>query len=186
MKPVYKVCPKCGAVGCFKPFTDYTRGMIYIDNGIRTETIIVVDRVQCSSCKSTHALLADFLIPYGSYTLRFILHVLRAYFHRSCTVEALCEQFSIAIATLYKWKDLFLEHANLWLPVLKRMSQISIQSLDDFENIDKLPSSFFRRYGFSFLQSHQTMGYSRSPWTDKFSIYMLHNSGIPLFCTLVL
>ena len=163
MKPVFKVCPKCGAVGCFKPFGDYTRGMIYLDNGVRTETIIIVDRVQCCICESTHALLADFLIPYGSYTLRFILHVLRAYFNRRCPVAALCEQYSIAISTLYNWKDLFLEHANLWLPVLQRMSQISIKSLDDFERIDKLPSSFFKRYGFSFLQSRQTTGYSRDP-----------------------
>ena len=163
MKPVFKVCPNCGAIGCCKPFASYTRVMIYIDNGVRTETIIVVDRVQCNSCKSTHALLADCLIPYGSYTLRFILHVLKAYFHRSCTVEALCEQFSIAISTLYKWRDLFLEHANLWLPAIQRMYQISIQSLDDFERIDNLPSSFFRRYGFSFLQSRQTTSCSRSP-----------------------
>jgi hypothetical protein len=163
MQPSYKVCPNCGAVGCCKPHDTYERWMISIYDGGRKEYRICVQRILCNSCGSTHALLADILIPYSSYSLRFVLHVLRAYFYRRYTVAQLCEKFSIAIATIYKWKSLFFEQANLWLPVLEQIIQLSSQHLDYFENIDKLPSSFFQRYGFSFLQSRQTTRCSRGP-----------------------
>jgi len=163
MKPNYRACPHCGAVGCCRPHGKYKRWVIYICSGIRTERLVFVKRVKCSACKRTHALLADVLIPYCPFSLRFILHVLRAYINRCCSVEALCKRFAIATATLYKWKDLFMEHANLWLSALKRAPQLSIQALDFFESIDKLPSAFFQRYGFSFLQSLKTTRYSRSP-----------------------
>jgi len=163
MEPDYRVCPHCGAIGCCRPHGRYTRWLIYILNGIREQQIIYVKRVKCKSCKRTHALLADVLIPYSSYSLRFILHVLREYYCKNCTAEALCLRYSIAISTFYAWKGLFVKHANLWLPVLERIFKVSIQSLDYFDNIPKLPSSFFQRYGFSFLQSRKTSHCGRSP-----------------------
>jgi hypothetical protein len=78
-------------------------------------------------------------------------------------VAALCEHFSITISTLYAWKALFVKHANLWLSVLEKIIQVNIEALDYFENIHQLPSSFFKRYGFSFLQGRQTMRSGRSP-----------------------
>jgi hypothetical protein len=163
MQPDYKQCPTCGAKGCCEAHDVYERYMITIHKGLRKEYRILISRVMCNSCDATHALLADVLIPYGSYTLRFILHVLRAYFNRSCTVADLCERFGISISTFYKWRNLFKEHANLWLSALNRIYQVSIQIIDEFENIDNLPSLFFKQYGFSFLQQRQTTHYSRSP-----------------------
>ena len=154
--PSYDSCPACGALGCCKPHASYTRWLISIEHGVRVEDMLTIERVMCTSCGRTHALLCDVLIPYGSYSLRFILYVLRAYLNRKGTVVALCGQFSIAVSTLYVWIDLFNEHANLWLSALERISQVSHQVLDFFENIDTLPFSFFRRYGFSFLQNHRT------------------------------
>jgi hypothetical protein len=78
-------------------------------------------------------------------------------------VAVLCGRFSIAVSTLYAWIDLFNKHANLWLSVLERISRVSLKVLDDFENIDTLPFSFFRRYGFSFLQKRRTTRFGRVP-----------------------
>jgi hypothetical protein len=78
-------------------------------------------------------------------------------------VAELCERYGIAVSTIYKWNNLFKEHANLWLSALDRIYRISIQVLDDFENIHGLPSFFFRRYGFSFLQCRQTTRSGRDP-----------------------
>lgn len=150
--PSFDRCPVCGARGCCSPHASYTRWMISIHHGVRAEYTLTIKRVMCASCGCTHALLPDVLIPYGSYSLRFILHVLRAYLNRNCTVAVLCGRFSIAVSTLYAWIALFNEHANLWLSVLERISRVSLQVLDFFENIDMLPFSFFRRYGFSFFQ----------------------------------
>jgi hypothetical protein len=162
-QPDYNLCPACGSLGCCKLHDEYKRYMITIHKGKRVEYEIYIPRVFCDSCESTHALISDVLIPYGSYTLRFVLHVLRAYFNRNCTVEILCERFGIAVSTFYDWKNLFKEHANLWLSALNKIYLVSIKEIDDFENIDKLPFSFFKRYGFSFLQRRKTTNYSRSP-----------------------
>ena len=163
MQPNYKHCPACGSFRCCKPHDEYKRYMITIYKGKRVEYEIYIPRVFCDSCKCTHALISDVLIPHGSYTLRFVLHVIRAYFSRNCTVEIMCERFGISISTFYVWRNLFKEHANLWLSALQRIYQISIQAIDCFENIDMLPSLFFQRYGFSFLQRRKTTNYSRSP-----------------------
>lgn len=163
MEPWYRVCPSCGAVDCCGPHASYDRDLITISDGARKEYEISVSRVICSACGKTHALLADVLIPYGSYSLRFILHALRAYSCRNGTVAALCECFSIAISTLYSWIDLFKEHANLWFSILHQISQVNIEALDFIANIHKLPSVFFQRYGFSFLQCRRTTHCSRSP-----------------------
>jgi len=161
--PSFDSCPACGAQGCCSPHASYTRWLISIHHGVRVEDLLTIKRVICTSCGCTHALLYDVLIPYGSYSLRFILYVLRAYLNRTGTVAALCEQFSIAVSTLYAWIDLFNEHANLWLSVLERISQVSLQALDYFENINMLPFSFFLRYGFSFLQKRRTTRSGRVP-----------------------
>ena len=163
MQPDYKLCPACGSMDCCTGHAQYERDMITIHKGLRKEYRIFIPRVICNSCETTHALIADVLIPYSSYSLRFILHVLRAYFNRNYPVEILCERFGISISTFYEWKNLFKEHANLWLSALNRIYRVSIQTIDDFENIDKLPFLFFKRYGFSFLQRRKTTNYSRSP-----------------------
>ena len=149
----YKVCPSCGAKGCCKPHGSYKRDMISINDSIRTDDIIDIFRVKCSSCKSTHALLPDILIPFGSYSLRFVLYVLRAYLYRDGTVNALCDHFCIAVATLYKWIHLFNEHANLLLNAAVQISRVTAPALDFIEGITELPSQFFCRYRFSFLQN---------------------------------
>ena len=176
--PSIETCPACGARGCCSPHASYTRWMISIRHGVRAEYILTIKRVICASCGCTHALLPDVLIPYGSYSLRFILHVLRAYLNRNGTVAALCGRFSIAVSTLYAWIDLFNEHTNLWLSVLERISRVSLQILDFFENIDTLPFSFFRRYGFSFLQNRRTTRFCRASKPPDPAVHEPHDPEI--------
>ena len=158
-----KPCPITGAVGCLKPNGTYTRWVISIHHGVREEYEITVARVFCTSCGHTHALLPDALIPYGSYSLRFILHVLRAYLKRKGTVADLCEGYSISRSTLYTWIHRFTEHANLWFQAFERISQITLRILDFFEDIERLPSAFFEKFRFSFLQNHLTTRSSALP-----------------------
>lgn len=152
--PSYEVCPHCGARNCFTPHGSYKRTMIGLLNHSRIEKTLIIKRVMCSSCKKTHALLSDILIPFGSYSIRFILLVLKAYLTSSKTIVALCDSFQIAASTLYKWIHLFKEHANLLLTSLSQHTWISETSLTYLEDIKALPSFFFSRYRFSFLQDH--------------------------------
>jgi len=80
---------------------------------------IEVKRVRCGSCGHTHAVLPDWIIPYSTYSLQFILRVLAAYYLGSKTVEGLCQQYAISASMLYEWKRLFLEHKEMWLGVLE-------------------------------------------------------------------
>lgn len=150
-----QLCPHCGARRCCKPHGSYERTMISILNGSRNDQALTVLRVMCSSCKKTHALLSDALIPFGSYSLRFILHVLKAYLARTRSVEILCGSFHIAISTLYKWIHLFNQHANLLLTALEQSSWLSPSSLQFIESLVSMPSFFFLRFRFSFLQNHK-------------------------------
>lgn len=75
--------------------------------------------MRCGSCGHTHAILPDEIIPYSTYSLRFILRVLAAYYLGSQTVEELCQRYAISASMLYEWKRLFLEHKEMWLGVLE-------------------------------------------------------------------
>lgn len=75
-------------------------------------------RVYCDSCGHAHAILPDFIVPYSSYSLFFILRVLGEFFARLHTMERLCERYGISLKQLYKWLNLRKSHKAQWLGVL--------------------------------------------------------------------
>lgn len=90
------------------------------------------------------------LVPYSSYSLRFILLVLRDYFlHRAC-VQKICEHAGISVSTLYRWKALFLAHKALWLGMLEDLKASAEAFLDGMDGT--LLQGFCRKFLFSFLQ----------------------------------
>ena len=147
-------CPDCGTKGSCRRINSYQRMVITVLEGRRVEEVVRIPRVQCLACKNTptHALLPDVLIPHRSYSLRFILFVLRAYLTRQGTVRALCEDWQIAVSTLYEWIHLFVDQYNLWCKVLDRISWICKPALDRISDVLALPSVFFNTFRFSFLQ----------------------------------
>jgi transposase-like protein len=149
--PSETICPGCGAKRRLYPHGSYTRYMISSINGHRIGQHINIKRVKCQSCKRTHALIPDILIPYSSYTLRFIIHVLRAYLNRKVSVRTLCEHFGISVSTLYVWKHRFREHANLMLATFKQFRELGETSFTVINDIPAMPSLFFAKHDFSFL-----------------------------------
>ena len=147
-------CPDCGTKGSSRRINSYRRMLITVREGKREEALVRISRVQCLACKKTptHALLPDVLIPHRSYSLRFILHVLRAYLTRPGTVRELCEEWQIAVSTLYEWIHLFVDQYNLWCKVLDRISWVCKQALDRILSFPAFPSAFFNTFRFSFLQ----------------------------------
>ena len=102
-----QVCPYCDSKEQMIPHDTYSRYMITLKaNHIKTE-ILQIPRVKCASCGHTHAVLPEILIPYTSYSIRFILTVLKDYFLSTHTVEKICEMYQIAHSTLYAFRDLF-------------------------------------------------------------------------------
>ena len=166
-KPSKCTCPKCGAIGRLKPIQPYKRDMISISEHKRIETVLSVPRFLCRSCGHTHALLPDILIPFGSYSLRFVLTVLLGYLTRSCTVDAFCDHWQIAVSTLYTWIHLFIDQFNAWCKVLDRILWLCHDAICSITRTPAFPSAYFQRFGFSFLQGRQTSPSGTPPLPDR-------------------
>ena len=90
-------------------------------------------------CGKTHALIPDNLIPYSSYSLRFILFLLWKFSICSCTVTQFCNKWCIAISTIYKWLHMFIEHYNLWFGAIEEIVSLKKDSVKRIEMITSLP-----------------------------------------------
>lgn len=155
-------CPHCGAKYNCTFFSTYSRNMITFENRINTCYTLSVTRVICNSCNVTHAVLPDILIPYGSYSLSFILTTLRAYFLGSKTITSLCDYFQISVSTLYGWIKLFKAQKLLWLGLLEDALISPTKFIDDLLNHQVRVACFYSLTKTSFLQSFITT-HSNSP-----------------------
>lgn len=156
-------CPTCGAKHACSFHASYERDLIVIHNNAVVCHNVSISRVICSSCEHTHALLPDVLIPYGSYSLFFILNVLRLYFLHSYTVEKLCSLYSISISTLYAWIHLFHMQKKLWLGVLSKLETSALSFLVILMGVDSFLMDFFHSFHYSFLQQYRFTTRSHLP-----------------------
>lgn len=68
-------CPKCGQthLGIFP--SSYSRNVIFKVNNILLKVKVVVPRLICNNCNSTHAVLPDFCVPLKQYSKQAILEI---------------------------------------------------------------------------------------------------------------
>jgi Domain of unknown function (DUF6431) len=158
-------CPFCDTKHPdWKRHDDYERRLICFKNGQAICYLIIVIRYKCSSCGHTHAILPESIIPYQSYSFLFILSVLSDYFTKSCTVNFICEKYTISASTLYSWKKLFLKHKKIWLGLLEDANTSSIQFLEYlFKDFIYCLNEFFSMSGSSFLQIVTSRRNAHSP-----------------------
>lgn len=147
-----QTCPYCGSRGNLIPHDSYSRYMVTLENH-RMETVtLCIPRVKCVSCGHTHALLPEMLIPYSSYSLRFVLTVLEDYFLHAHTVEQICETYQIVHSTLYVFRKLFLSHKQLILGIL---NDAQGKPSDFIQVMDgQILWRFWNSFRFSFLQAY--------------------------------
>lgn len=157
VRPELETCPVCGSSGNLHVHCYYKRYLIDFIGGKSVRHEATVLRCICDSCGSSHAILPDFIIPYCSYSLFFLLRVLGEYFMHLYTVEKLCERFSLSSRQLYKWLNLWEKHKSGWLGFLSSLETPDkgfLFSLSRSRHASGFTSGFFRTFGFSFLQSH--------------------------------
>lgn len=160
LNPSTLICPACGASHCCTLHAHYFRDFICISGNSAAIHSVKIPRLICSSCRHTHAVLPACLIPHASFSLFFILTVLRSYFLHTDTVENLCSRFSISCSTLYSWLKLFSLHKELWLGVLENAACSSLDFLLFLSDCSDFLQSFFLRFRFSFLQQHHVATFS--------------------------
>lgn len=158
-----ETCPACGAKHSCSLHGNYNRDLIVIKSGLIVNHSVSIPRVICSSCSHTHAILPAVLVPYGSYSLFFILTVLKDYFLRSGTIDYLCTRYQISVSTLYSWIHLFYSQKRLWLGLLKDLEISSLDFLSSLMSTDSFLESFFCRFSISFLQFYHFTTSSHLP-----------------------
>lgn len=147
-------CPNCGAQHpTWSYFESYDRNLIAYENGKNITYLIKITRISCSSCCTTHALLPEIIIPYGSYSLLFVVEVLKDYFTK-VKIKDICAKYQISISMIYAWKKLYLEHKQYWLGILDNLYQSAIEFISIIPSIktSKDLANFFAYNGYSFLQ----------------------------------
>lgn len=158
-------CPHCGAKGCMSGFAHYDRYLVEMQDHHPVTHKIQIQRYRCSSCGHTHALLSSSLVPYRSYSLRFLLLVLRDYFLHRRTVEQICDHFGISPSTLYRLKQLFEQQKCLWLGVLEDLAAQSVEFLEELDI--KLLREFQKTFRFSFLECPHVTDQEMPPGNAK-------------------
>jgi len=148
-------CPKCGARHPdWVPFYDYGRRLVSYEEEKCVAPYVQVPRFQCSSCGGTHAIIPEIAIPYSSYSILFVLDVLRDRFIGKMKIHLLCEKYDISVRTFYRWKKLFEKNHRLWLGIITKLTA-SIGAF--FSNHPSGSTSdflyrFWQRFGLSFFQ----------------------------------
>lgn len=145
-------CPYCNSKGNLIPHDSYSRYMVSLKDNSPVTVILNVPRVKCTSCGHTHALLPEMLIPYSSYSLRFVLTVLESYFLHAHTVEEICETYQIAHSTLYVFRSLFFSHKRLILGVLDDAQETASGFIGKIDG--KQLMQFLDAFRYSFLQAY--------------------------------
>ncbi|WP_395939534.1 DUF6431 domain-containing protein [Clostridium sp. DJ247] len=118
----YYICPKCGAKHSLTRHGNHERNVCFIDDSqnVRDRKIIIL-RVKCSSCNSTHAILPNDIIPYCIYSFSFILNVLTEYYSNEHRVLDICSKFSISFQILYMFILKFSLFLNSCTTVLRSL-----------------------------------------------------------------
>jgi hypothetical protein len=72
-----------------------------------------ITRIKCKDDGSTHALLFNLVVPYGQYSLRYIVYHLHKMIHSEDSMEGYCDKHGIDVDDMQKWIKWLEENAPL-------------------------------------------------------------------------
>lgn len=145
-----KSCPVCGAPGhAFHKDGFYQRDFICYEKEQPVYHRITVFCTECSSCGHSHALQLSVIVPYSSYSIGFLTHVIYATITKQFpTIEELCHHFQISISTYYRIYKRFLTDSIL----MKQLVDLSSFFEVSVRNFHAVLQLFYEDCGRSFLQ----------------------------------
>jgi hypothetical protein len=112
-------CPKCASK---EPqwiiHAYYCRDLISFENDEPVCYKVNVPRYICFSCDGTHALLPEIAVPYTSYSLVFILAVLKDRLIYKTKITQLLNKYKISTGVYCRWLDLYKENIILWNKII--------------------------------------------------------------------
>lgn len=150
-----KKCPVCHAPADFlHKDGHYERDFISYEKGTVMGDRITICCVECSSCDHSHALEPSVIVPYSSYSLGFLLHLLYAKLTGAFpTIESLCSYFDISVSTYYRIYKRFLEDNILMKQIMETAGILHVWK-NDREKFHAFLDQYFKSSGRSFLQPY--------------------------------
>lgn len=144
------ICPKCGAKHSLIKHCYYKRYCCFLDNNLKIcEKQITILRVLCKGCSSTHAILPNNIIPYGTYDNLSIIHFLTEYFVYKQSVLSISQKYGIDYRTLYQFISKFMRFLYS-LYIFLRVALGFTSDISDISGmlqvINKFPNGFFYQY----------------------------------------
>lgn len=91
-------CPCCKALGRFRYHSSYRRKLVDIEDGVVVVKQLVIDRVKCLSCKTTHACLPPEAVADSSLSVRLCLAIMAS----KLSVQETCDKFFVSVRTFYR------------------------------------------------------------------------------------
>ena len=159
-------CPECKTKRHFSSHDKYVHHLVDYYNNKVQEGSVEIKIIRCKSCKrkNTYAVLPDLFVPHKSYSILYIMLVLRAVMLRTESVAAVCRRYGVAVSTYYRWKKRYCTYKSLNLGALEKYFYEKDPHLLKPVHIcfTNFLYKFYKRYGFSFLQ-HSKTAESRSP-----------------------
>lgn len=150
-----KKCPVCHApADFFHKDGHYERDFISYEEGSVACYRITIQCVECSSCGHSHALEPSVIVPYSSYSLGFLLHLLYAKLTGVFpTVESLCSHFDISVSTYYRIYKRFLEDRILMKQIMEAVGILQFGE-NNRHMFHAFLAEYFKCSGRSFLQPY--------------------------------
>lgn len=178
------VCPKCGAKHSLTRHCTYPRNICYLDgmNIVILEEKLIVQRLLCTSCDSTHAILPDDIIPYKTFTESTISYILKQYFVFKESISNISTKVNMSYqyikSIIYKamW---FIKSIFIFL----RSLGIEVTLLDLSDNIFKLMYSHFndvKRLSIEYFENQQWHFLMTKFFNRKFN----ENLSVPIYMKL--
>ncbi|MDL2300973.1 DUF6431 domain-containing protein [Lachnospiraceae bacterium OttesenSCG-928-D06] len=113
-------CPKCGAMHSFHRHGKYVRNLIVKKSDDLVEERMEILRLQCGSCKSTHAVLTPDIIPFGIFSSAFFLSLITLCLCPKGSVLKAQQKTGISYQLLYRFLQIFQEYYHKLILLLRR------------------------------------------------------------------
>ena len=155
-KFLMKKCPKCGKFH-LKPFnSSYSRSVILKINNILIKVKIIVTRLICDNCGSTHVVLPDFCIPLKQYSKDAILEIVITATETSA--DSVADDLNIEVRQVRRFISLvkiFLPNLSLLIKELELLINFVDNSLKNLyallEKIPNITEVYFNSFKIIFL-----------------------------------
>lgn len=139
-------CPKCNAVGNYKKHSSYKRNLIFI----HTIITIVVHRIKCCSCNTTHALIPKDAIPYRQFSIEFVAYLCNDKLQGKSNSN-LRNKYKICESTRWRLINYGLKDIALSLKTNKTISSINKKLIN--RNITNIAYKFLFKFQRKYCQN---------------------------------